>query len=280
MWAATAEEDPAMSGIGRCSNDIRACHREDQVAHETLDALERRNGGKPLAKSVTPNGAGRTEAKRDWTATEGGKRVGAKAAKALGHHAATETGINVAEHGMKRGLKAFVEHSAPRAAQLGEKALHGLGLVAWIKAGVELGTEAHQGAVADAKAQGQRETDGLHRDAMRAFIVGQSGNVFSAEFRAYLMRDVHSASKRVAGKMVTEAVSARGAAGYDAEKTVVQAMAKQGIAQAKAHGITDEVALAKALKGDASFKEKYEASTAFRLGVASYVYESWRAAQR
>lgn len=280
MRPATIEEDTAMSGVGRCSNDIRACHREDQVAHETLSALEQRNGGKPLAKGVTPSGAGRAEAKKEWTATEGAQRVGPKAAKALGGHGAKEAGIVAGEHGMKRGLKAFAEHSASRTAQLGEKALHGVGLVMWIKAGVELATEAHEGAVGDAKAQGRRESDGLQRDAMRAFIVGQSGNVFSSGFRAYLMQDVHAASKQVAGKMVSEAVASRGAAGFEAEKVVVQTMAKQGIVQAKAHGISDKAALDKALKTDAAFKEKYESSTAFRLGVASYVYESWRASQR
>lgn len=268
-----------MSGIGRCANDIRACHREDQVAHESLDALEQRRGGKPLSKSVTPSGAGRAEAKRDWTATEGGVRVGGKAMRTLGHHALREAGVVAGEHGAKAGLEKFVARSAPSAAKAGEKALHGLSLVAWIKSGVELVTEAHAGAVGDAKAQGQRERDGVYRDAMRAFIVGQCGGVFSNEFRGYLMRDVHAASKQLAGKMVSEAVATRGA-GYEAEKSVAQTMAKAGMAEAKARGITDSAALEKALTSDAGFREKFESSTAFRLGVAAHVYEKWRASQR
>lgn len=273
-----------MSGIGSCRNDIRACHREDQLAHETLNEMETRKGGKPLSGGLTPNGPGRAEAKHAGSATEAGVRVMKKAGPVIAHHAGVESLIKGTEHGAAHGLKAYASRAASEAgkkgAELGVKALHGLGLALWIATGLQIAAEVHAGSVGEAKSQGQRESDGLYRDAMRTFILKQGGSAFSPEFRAFMTRDVHAASKQMATRMEYYAAAARGSASFDAERVVVQTMAKQGIAAAKALGVTTGSALEKALSSDPAFAEKFQSSTAFRLGVASHVYEAWRAAQR
>ncbi|MBK8997034.1 MAG: hypothetical protein IPM35_14980 [Myxococcales bacterium] len=273
-----------MSGIGNCRIDIRACHREDQLAHETLSEMETRKGGKALPRTLTPNGPGRAEAKQGGSATEAGARVMKKAGPALAHHAGIHGPLVAAEHGAAHGLKAFAARAASEAgkkgAELGLKALHGISLAAWIATGLQVAAEAHAGSVGEAKSQGQRESDGLYRDAMRTFILKQGGSVFSPEFRSFMTRDVHAASKQMATQMEFRAAAARGSASLDAERVVVQTMAKQGIAVAKSLGITTGAALEKALGTDPAFAEKFQSSTAFRLGVAAHVYEAWRAAQR
>lgn len=262
--------------VGSCRNDINACHREDQQARWALDEVIAKRGGKPAAASLTPNGAGRAAAKREWSATAGGARVAQKALPVLAGHAAVKAALHGVEHGAEKSLERFAERATSeagaRAARTGLAALHALSLAAWIKAGVELVTEAHEGAVTDAREQAQREQDGLNRDAMRLFIIGGSGGVFSAGYRRFLTEGVSSESKKVASDMVGIATSQLGAS-FEAERAVIQAMAKSGMQAARAHGIRSGAELERALAKDPKFLESFEASTAFRMGVGAWVYE-------
>lgn len=266
--------------VESCRSDIKAHHREDQYAREILDDVVAKRGGKPASSALTPNGPGLADAKRQWHATEGGVRVADKLIKAMNEKARQAVLEGNPDKAVQRGGVAPADacgaaRSQPKGDGVSIRGLRGLNLVLWIKTGVEVATELHKGAGDDGKQQAQRETDGLNRDAMRLFIVGNSGSVFSPAYRSFLTRDVSGASKKVASDMVTIATAKRGAS-YDAEATVIRAMAKQGAEAAKTKGIATGEALEKAFATDPEFKKLFESSTAFRLGVGAYVYEHSR----
>lgn len=265
-----------MDPVSRCSNDINACHREDQYSREKLDEVVAQRGGKPASKSLTPSGIGYAAAKHESSATEAGKRMARKAAGPVAEAAGSEVAKHVAEKRTHKALVTFAKRTASPA--LGKvaggaaKVVAGAGFLATVYEGVKLATEAHAGAVADAREQGQREMDGLNRDAMRAFIFAGTGDVLPAAYRAHIAAGVSEQGKRVAMKMVTHAsVEANGR--YEAEKHVMRTMAREGMAAAKRLLVSSRESLESALKADASFREKFESSTAFRLGVGAVLFQ-------
>jgi len=191
----------------------------------------------------------------------------------LGKKALLKGAIHAGEHTLAHGI----QHLPGRAAAIGMKALHGASLAYWIYSGVQLTTKGHMGAVNDAKQQAQREMDGLNRDAMRVFILGVCGDVFAADFKQAVLRDVPPEAKSVAGKMVTHATQ-RG--GYEGERVVAQVKAQQGMQMAKELEIRTGADLQKALATNPKFRDEYETSTAFRFGVAAHVFGESKPAKR
>jgi hypothetical protein len=175
----------------------------------------------------------------------------------------------MAEKLVHKGIVTFAH-----ASQSASKLVHGveaLGFVALVFEGVKLVTEMHEGAVSDAREQAQREMDGINRDAMRAFIFSGTGDVLPAKYRAYIARAISKDGVRVAMKMVTHASVDNGR--YEAEKQVMRAMAKHGMDEANRLSLSTRADLERALKSDAGFREKFESSTAFRLGVGAVLFE-------